>query len=370
MRDRCSETAAVSRVPPGGSHAHSQLPVWVPWLDRLRDCESVTEPRVLALIFHGLMAPDEVVQDVDASLVDIHSENKEKAAANYEGGYGFHLLCFLDAPAARHWPVSSGRATPRPTPVSTCWRESMRPRRRRRCQRGGSFRGRSCLSTDTAGAVASLIDDGLVARNCEFSIGSATPSMQPSPPFMPGPAADANGGHRRGAQIARSVALAAWPAGTRAICRREKPPRRSAAAAVGPQPSAVTDIPRGLHLVMRTGLRHQVADQLGRQRRGLGVAPPPPCRGRKPDQEPEGLRFGPDAVHQLRGECGVNGAHLGRRTYWRGARCFCVDGELTGPSPGPCATACCITRAPRAQSRRGRPAPSQTLAVDLGARRR
>lgn len=39
-----------------------------------------------------------VVLDIDASLVDIHSENKEGAGANYKGGFGFHpMFCFADA---------------------------------------------------------------------------------------------------------------------------------------------------------------------------------------------------------------------------------------------------------------------------------
>jgi hypothetical protein len=41
---------------------------------------------------------DEVILDVDATLVEIHSENKVGAAAHYDGGYGFHpLFCFADA---------------------------------------------------------------------------------------------------------------------------------------------------------------------------------------------------------------------------------------------------------------------------------
>jgi len=40
----------------------------------------------------------EVILDVDATLVEIHSENKEGTAGNYDGGYGFHpLFCFADA---------------------------------------------------------------------------------------------------------------------------------------------------------------------------------------------------------------------------------------------------------------------------------
>jgi hypothetical protein len=39
-----------------------------------------------------------VVLDIDSSLVEIHSENKEGTAPTYRGGFGFHpMLCFADA---------------------------------------------------------------------------------------------------------------------------------------------------------------------------------------------------------------------------------------------------------------------------------
>ena len=39
-----------------------------------------------------------VVLDLDASLVEIHSENKEGTAAHFKGGFGFHpVFCFADA---------------------------------------------------------------------------------------------------------------------------------------------------------------------------------------------------------------------------------------------------------------------------------
>ena len=39
-----------------------------------------------------------VILDVDASLVEIHSENKDGAAPHYKGGFGFHpMFCFADA---------------------------------------------------------------------------------------------------------------------------------------------------------------------------------------------------------------------------------------------------------------------------------
>jgi hypothetical protein len=38
-----------------------------------------------------------VVLDIDASLHQIHSENKQETAANYKGGFGFHpIYCFAD----------------------------------------------------------------------------------------------------------------------------------------------------------------------------------------------------------------------------------------------------------------------------------
>jgi hypothetical protein len=39
-----------------------------------------------------------VILDIDASLVEIHSENKEQAEPTFKGGYGFHpMFCFSDA---------------------------------------------------------------------------------------------------------------------------------------------------------------------------------------------------------------------------------------------------------------------------------
>ena len=39
-----------------------------------------------------------VVLDIDASLVEVHTDTKEQAAPNYKGGFGFHpMFCFADA---------------------------------------------------------------------------------------------------------------------------------------------------------------------------------------------------------------------------------------------------------------------------------
>lgn len=44
------------------------------------------------------VGPGPVILDIDASLVEVHSENKEPAAPTFKGGYGFHpIFCFADA---------------------------------------------------------------------------------------------------------------------------------------------------------------------------------------------------------------------------------------------------------------------------------
>ncbi len=41
---------------------------------------------------------DPVVLDIDASLIEIHSEDKDQTAATFKGGFGFHpMFCFADA---------------------------------------------------------------------------------------------------------------------------------------------------------------------------------------------------------------------------------------------------------------------------------
>ena len=60
-----------------------------------------------------------MILDIDASLVEVHSEHKVAAAPTFKGGYGFHpMFCFADATGE----VLSSllrRATPGPTPWPT-----------------------------------------------------------------------------------------------------------------------------------------------------------------------------------------------------------------------------------------------------------
>lgn len=63
-------------------------------LARLWDAFAEVRANVWSRVDDG--AP--VVLDIDASLVEIHSEHKEGTGATYKGGFGFHpMFCFADA---------------------------------------------------------------------------------------------------------------------------------------------------------------------------------------------------------------------------------------------------------------------------------
>ena len=220
-------------------------------LDDLRHARALARERVWA----GGGAPAEVVLDIDATLVEIHSENKQGAAPSYKGGYGFHpMLCFLDASgealagmlrpgnaAANSGADQLGVVDDAIAQLPEAWR------RGHGCGDDAELVDHAVLvRADTAGAVASFVG-GLVARNCEFSIGARVNDALDAAIAAVhadawAPAVDANAEPRRGAQVAElDLAVAGWPPGTRAICRREK-------AHPGAQ----------LRLWDHNGLRHQV----------------------------------------------------------------------------------------------------------------
>ena len=63
-------------------------------LDGLRAARAQARTKVWA----AGAAPGEVVLDVDASLVEIHSERKQGATPHFKRGFGFQpMFCFLDA---------------------------------------------------------------------------------------------------------------------------------------------------------------------------------------------------------------------------------------------------------------------------------
>ncbi len=73
------------------------------------------------------MSTEPVILDIDASLIEVHSENKVGAAPNYKSGYGFHpMLCFADA-TGEALAALCVPATPPPTlSTTTSWSSTPR----------------------------------------------------------------------------------------------------------------------------------------------------------------------------------------------------------------------------------------------------
>jgi len=67
-------------------------------VDRAREAMAQVRAQVWRRIPSITNGDDPVVLDVDATLVEIHSENKEGTGPHYAGGFGFHpVFCFADA---------------------------------------------------------------------------------------------------------------------------------------------------------------------------------------------------------------------------------------------------------------------------------
>ena len=66
---------------------------------RLRIAEAMADIRAKVWSRSSVTTGTEpVLLDIDASLVEIHSENKEQTAPTFKGGFGFHpMFCFADA---------------------------------------------------------------------------------------------------------------------------------------------------------------------------------------------------------------------------------------------------------------------------------
>ena len=180
--------------------------------------------------------PADVVLDVDSSLVEIHSENTEHAAAHFKGGYGFHpMLCFLDetgealAGLLRAGNAAANSGADQLAVVDAAiasmpeqWRAGHGPG-----DDAEAVLHPVLVRADTAGAVASFIA-GLVDRNISFSVGARvndqlSDAIATVSPSAWRPALCPSGDVRPGAWVAELPAVSGWPEGTRAICRRERP---------------------------------------------------------------------------------------------------------------------------------------------------
>jgi hypothetical protein len=175
---------------------------------------------------------DFIVLDFDATLVTSHSE-KENAKATYKLGFGFHsLLCFVDATndavAGVLRPGNAGSNTAADHIAVLDAALAQLPIRTRKADpENGEW---MLARADSAGCTHGFLD-ALRERGLEFSVGF--PMDEPvREAVLALPETAWTGAIRQdmevreGAEVAEitgSLDLSAWPAGTRAIVRREEP---------------------------------------------------------------------------------------------------------------------------------------------------
>jgi hypothetical protein len=189
-------------------------------LSRLRAARAATRSRVWDLAD----TPSRVILDIDATLLTAHSE-KEGAAGTYKGGFGFHpLLCFEaatgEALAGVLRPGNAGSNTASDHITVLEHALAQLP--------AGALNPGTLVRCDSAGATHAFLS-AVVARGLSFSVGCDLSGRVRDAILTVAesawvPALDSEGDPRDGAWVTElDVDLSSWPAGTRAICRRERP---------------------------------------------------------------------------------------------------------------------------------------------------
>ena len=170
-------------------------------------------------------APERITLDFDATLVAAHSE-KEGAAGNFKGGFGFHpLACYLDesneALAGILRPGNAGANTVADH-IAVLYQALE--------QLPDPAWGMEILArADSSGATHDFVD---VLRELQIRFSFGFDLIEPvreailaMPESAWVPAITQAGEEREGAGVCEltNLDLSAWPEGTRAICRRERP---------------------------------------------------------------------------------------------------------------------------------------------------
>jgi hypothetical protein len=177
--------------------------------------------------------------DIDASLVEVHSENKAGTAATHKGGFGFHpMFCTADATgeclAALLRPGNAGANTIADHLAVLDAAIVQLPEGVAAGHRGGDAANLAArkivVRTDSAGCYGGFVT-GCRDRNVGFAVvARKTPAIHAAisraicDPDRWQPAMRQNGQVRRGAQVAELtdiVDTSGWPEGTRLIVRRE-----------------------------------------------------------------------------------------------------------------------------------------------------
>ena len=170
--------------------------------------------------------PETLTLNIDATLLTAHSD-KERAAGNYKHGYGFHPIgCWLDETgeplAAILRPGNAGSNTAEDHFAVLGMALAQIPAQ--------DLEREMLVRTDIGGCTHAFTADCREA-GIRFSVGyeltdTARTAILDTPEAEWVHAIDADGADRDGAWVAEltdRVNLAAWPEGSRLICRRERP---------------------------------------------------------------------------------------------------------------------------------------------------
>jgi Transposase DDE domain group 1 len=189
-------------------------------IDLIRQARAVARGRA----WQAGAAPGRVILDFDATPISIHSE-KERAAGHYKGGFGFNPLlasCGREVLAGILRPGNAGanNADDHLSVLELALEQLPQ----------SALDGAILARSDSAGASH---DFALGCRECDirFSLGYAIDARVRKAILKLGETAwwaavDQDGKPREGAwvtELTGRVNLDAWPAGTRLICRRERP---------------------------------------------------------------------------------------------------------------------------------------------------
>ena len=183
---------------------------------------------------HGVDAEHPLVVDIDATLVESHSD-KQGAAPTFKKGWGFHpLWAFVD---------HGGEGTGEPLAVllrpgnagSNTAADHIAVTRAALRQLPGHQRGirpgrRVLIRADGAGATHDFLN-WVVGQRMSYSVGFTLPDgfgdrLRLIPDHVWAPAVDAEGDIRDGAYVAEVTGLlnlTPWPTGMRVIVRKEPP---------------------------------------------------------------------------------------------------------------------------------------------------
>ena len=172
-------------------------------------------------------APERVTIDLDATLLGAHSE-KEGAAGNFKGGFGFHpmLAYFEETSEAAAGVLRPGNAGANTAADQIAVAEAALEQIPAERVEGIEV----LLRTDSAGAVHELLEwahEGGISYSVGFDL---TESVREAIARIPddhwAPAQDQDGSARENSEVAEAselIDLSAWPQGSRLLVRRERP---------------------------------------------------------------------------------------------------------------------------------------------------